>query len=1203
MRDDDGTLRRLGAVALGLGAAAAPLRSQLRSDILARQIGAEGRADYTYRPERLRDGLALARIGQLARTPRERRTDPGPLAQIAQAYADLAELPELSDDPAARVELMAIAATMWSLGGYQANATAIARGYRFQVQELFSFGDAPGGAVAAAPYRIALAASAVLERDIDEAARLGAVSAGEVRRIGLELTDAAAQGLADESDFAVLAAYGLVGRAAGRLAALWRTGDRAAGRAAVADVNQAAQILHRASVVDTWTLVDCLAHAVEDIVATSPWLLLRRASTWNRAWERYLRALIVSRRPITQVWPSQRTALEAGLLDAAARPLAVTMPTSAGKTHIAEWAILHALAASADHDDSPFGLLLRYIDPPLAVYVVPTRALAAQVERHLAASLELVGLRVSSLFGGNEHVRYENGVLETTDVLVVTTEKLDLLLRNTPSLADRLRLVLVDEGHEIDRSERGLRLEMVLTRIRRTAARARIVLLSAVLPNGADIARWLDPSADGANHADVDWSPSQLRVGVFYWEGKERDGQGGRIQYGSGRRDDFFVPRVLTRNLVKTRAFPRKAGDVAAALALHFDRLGPVLISASTPANATGAALALLAALDREGIPSLVAEYTAGDQRLAERRAALRRDVGEHLGEQHPLTGMVARGIAYHHGSVPQAVRTLLERGYRDGVLRVLCATSTLSQGMNLPVKTVLVHSTARGRGRWIDTREFWNTAGRAGRAFQETEGHVILIAEDEKAARRLRNRYLDKRRIEPVLSRIKILYDGLAQARLGTAPGPQHDLDAFDLPDPEPGELADWANALDLQLLAMLAEEVVDTGDQHLLEEAAQDLLAHTLGGHQIGAQDLPLKPLARFAARRVATLAHRLPDPAARAAILRTGLSLQGGLDALAAAEHIARTLAEQPELNAFWPGMRLLILRNAMHVQEVHVSAGRRNCTFDPIYDLADDWIAGHSLQQLHADHHEETGAKDTAATSVLLDDVVTNNLAWAVSSILQILETRHGITPGEPLATLPAMLKYGVDSAAACYAFTLGVDRRGAAIELAEHCPLDAPTFADFRIWLSGLSADELTALTDPDTAARLIRSTERHSPRTVQKTILGGRGTFTTPLRGVRHADSARHLAGLPEGTFLGLFRDRGNSADPNAIAVEHDGRRLGWIGRDTARPLALALDDPHAPYVTARLHTDARRLAAAEGLDQIAAHDRIHLDVTLHPAP
>ncbi|WP_406224148.1 hypothetical protein [Streptomyces canus] len=48
---------------------------------------------------------------------------------------------------------------------------------------------------------------------------------------------------------------------------------------------------------DTWTLIDSLAHVAEDIVATSPWLLLRRAATWGRLWEHHLKALIVAGDP------------------------------------------------------------------------------------------------------------------------------------------------------------------------------------------------------------------------------------------------------------------------------------------------------------------------------------------------------------------------------------------------------------------------------------------------------------------------------------------------------------------------------------------------------------------------------------------------------------------------------------------------------------------------------------------------------------------------------------------------------------------------------------------------------------------------------------------------------------------------------------------------------------------------------------------
>lgn len=145
--------------------------------------------------------------------PRERRTDPGPLPDIAQAYADLAAR---ASTPETRTELLAISATMWSLAGYQANATAIARTFQQEVTELFSYGEMldTNGLTAAAPYRIAEAAGAVLRRDIDTVARLGAAAASELPRLGRALTAALAAGWAEQADLAVLAAYGLVGRSA-----------------------------------------------------------------------------------------------------------------------------------------------------------------------------------------------------------------------------------------------------------------------------------------------------------------------------------------------------------------------------------------------------------------------------------------------------------------------------------------------------------------------------------------------------------------------------------------------------------------------------------------------------------------------------------------------------------------------------------------------------------------------------------------------------------------------------------------------------------------------------------------------------------------------------------------------------------------------------------------------------------------------------
>lgn len=1206
MKDYNGQLRQIGVEALARGDARGQLRAQLRSSVLRDQISAAGQAvAYTYDAAALRRGLTLARLGELTRTPRERRADPGALKEIAETYADLAEQLEAGDPQ--RVELLAIAATMWSLAGYQANSVTVAWAFLTEVQQVFSTDERqvdyrrtrggevdgpPMSTTATAPYRLALLTASVLRRDIDEVARLGEQSAGELRALGTALVGAVSEGQAEQADAAVLAAYGLVGRAARHLVRLWRGGDRADGRAAVADLRQAARVVLDASVADTWTLVDSLAHAVEDIVATSPWLLLRRASTWGPVWERYLKALIVAGRPMVQVWPSQRAALDAGLLDRRAASLTVAMPTSAGKTHIAEWAILHALAAGQG----------AWWDPRrLTVYVVPTRALAAQVERHLGDSLELVGLRVSSLFGGAEHVRYEAQLLDFTDILVVTSEKLDLLLRNVPGLMERLSLVLVDEGHLIDASERGLRLEMLLTRIRRDAPTARIIILSAVLPNGEDLARWLEPAASGKNLVTVDWTPSQLRTGVFYWRGTEQDGQSGTIDYGTQGGNDFFLPRVLTRHRKRTRLFPSDAKDVAAGLALHFERLGPVLISSPTKIKARAAARSLGIAL--KGQPRLGAGSDGTlDTAVAAQRAEAATDVAQHIGLDHELVLMVLQGFGYHHSEVPMAVRHRLERAYREGVLRVLCATSTLSQGMNLPTKTVLVPDVWRGQNDQVSVRDFWNTAGRAGRAFHETEGHVILIAKDRYGASQIRKRYLDRGNIEPIFSTLTMLYVNLVRARLGRNPGSGEDLSGLDFTDPETGKSEIWAAGLDIQLLALLAEEVVDTPDQNLLEQAARDLLTHTLGGHQLGTNILALDPLARFSARRVATLARQLPDRAARAAIVRTGLSVQGGMDSLTAAEAIATALDADPTLLTAdgWPTLQNLVVTAATAVRELKDAAAQKKIPVSAVPALARDWIAGTPPTELHQRHRLALGTKDITETSAVVDRVLTQDLAWVVSALLQLLELRHGELADGALSALPAMIKYGVGSPAACYACSIGVHDRTASIALASHCPAQEPTFGTFLDWLSQLTADDITAISTPDTAALLIRSAERRSPRIAQTTILNGVGMVLCALRGIRHAASASLLAQLRIGQGVTLVRDRSNRADPNAVRVLYDDAPLGWVAREIARPLAIVMDQIGSPTITARLATDTYLLGQEpDGRTQLETHNAVELALTL----
>ena len=210
-----------------------------------------------------------------------------------------------------------------------------------------------------------------------------------------------------------------------------------------------------------------------------------------------------------------------------------------------------------------------------------------------------------------------------------------------------------------------------------------------------------------------------------------------------------FIPGVIRQKTYKfihpetrrqrTRHFPRpEKQDTAAELAYVLSSQGPVLVFCTQPGFAEGVCRALL----NEAIEyrRLIGEpvHPHFDAGQLTRSLELAK---EWLGTDHIATRALSRGVALHHGRLPGVVREAIEADCRAGRYRVIVATNTLAQGVNLPVKTVIVHSTWRGdetgeRSR-IPVRDYWNIAGRAGRAGQETEGLIIhLTLTDQDHAR-----------------------------------------------------------------------------------------------------------------------------------------------------------------------------------------------------------------------------------------------------------------------------------------------------------------------------------------------------------------------------------------------------------------------------------------------------------------------------------
>ena len=108
----------------------------------------------------------------------------------------------------------------------------------------------------------------------------------------------------------------------------------------------------------------------------------------------------------------------------------------------------------------------------------------------------------------------------------------------------------------------------------------------------------------------------------------------------------------------------------------------------------------------------------------------------EWLGNDNNVLKCLSLGVAVHHGALPTPFRKEIERLLREGVLKITVSSPTLAQGLNLSATTVVMHGLIRNRDV-IEASEFKNVIGRAGRAFVDVEGLVLLPFFEANARRR----------------------------------------------------------------------------------------------------------------------------------------------------------------------------------------------------------------------------------------------------------------------------------------------------------------------------------------------------------------------------------------------------------------------------------------------------------------------------------
>ena len=855
-------------------------------------------------------------------------------------------------------------------------------------------------------------------------------------------------------------------------------------------LDSAVRLADNAENVPLWWMTNLCRHLIDDLWRHS---LHQNLPTQPPAGseEQYpdLRQLFISslyarKTSEVELWPSQREAARRST--DVTDDLVVALPTSAGKTRVAEITALMTLSSGRR-----------------VLIVTPLRALSAQTERSFRKTFAPLGFSVSSLYGASGLSAGDEDALRSREIVIATPEKLDFALRSDPALISDIGLIVLDEGHMIGPSEREIRYETLVQRLlrRADAAERRIVCLSAILPSGDeldDLTAWIRADEPG-EPVRSDWRPTRQRFGMLTWRT-----HAARLTLDltdNGPFLDRFVVLKPARGREK-KPYPRKTSHLALFAAWEFAAQGKRTLIFSTQANwVEGYGKQVVELCERGYLDSLLEDETSIARAL---------EVGkEWLGEDHPAVASLKVGVAIHHGRLPSPFLRELEILLSEGTLKVIVASPTLSQGLNLNAAVLLVPALYRA-GKPITGEEFANVAGRAGRAFVDVEGLIVHVMFDRVDWRRGEWRDL------VASSRARTLKSGLIQivaeilerlsregvlARADAWEYLANSRDAWKSPEEEAalvGRLADAPTAvavddgedaedrdagsdgeeesIDEEPLSELVERLDTTvfGLVEALDAERVDLprlldeaLKGSLWARQISREGEGVEAVHRRIFEARANLIWTATTPQSRRGHFAMGVGLEAGLSIDAMADDLGALIdradaASLPgnvdELTDALAGLseRLLVMRPFI--------PDKRNALPANWKTILKQWVSGAEVSEI-GPHNMK-----------LVEEAFTYRLVWA----LEAIRTRRvslGWSPDIIPGGGAASLETGVPQFMMSMLIRADLPSRRAAIAAIRSSNPLFVTPAEMRAWLE---SDEITAVTDagdwptPDTAALWAR---------------------------------------------------------------------------------------------------------------------------------
>ncbi|MBN9545441.1 MAG: DEAD/DEAH box helicase [Alphaproteobacteria bacterium] len=365
--------------------------------------------------------------------------------------------------------------------------------------------------------------------------------------------------------------------------------------------------------------------------------------------------------------------------------VAVSAPTSAGKSFV--------LQAFLTSDKGA-------LSGRTIVYIVPTRALITQVASDITARLPRLK---------KDRPRVITIPLEADEELpehsiyVMTQERAQLMLTSHPQFS--ADIIIVDEAHAVGEGARGVLLQWVIDDLLQRNPDAQILFASPNIKN-LDIFGTLF----GLPHVEIVSSDEPTVAQNFLIAEIETVSKGNIAVRTVG--DGSVTPRLVSKLSVGHTLASRIEKLVH--VAKHIGQGHSNIVYANGAADAEKLAMQLADLLS--------------DREITPRRQALAKLSEEVVHGKYVLAGCLKRGIGFHYSFMPTVMRAAIETAFANGDLDYLVCTSTLLQGVNLPAKNIFMCKPEKGYLKPLESTDFWNLAGRAGRLLKEFQGNIFLI-------------------------------------------------------------------------------------------------------------------------------------------------------------------------------------------------------------------------------------------------------------------------------------------------------------------------------------------------------------------------------------------------------------------------------------------------------------------------------------------